>query len=289
MTGDPREVDRYAVIGYPVSHSWSPFIHGLFARQTGQSMSYRLLEVPPELFRQEVLAFFASGGKGLNVTLPHKQAAADIANRLTPRATLAKAANTLLFAGQEILADNTDGVGLVADLRGNLGFDITDRTVLLLGAGGACRGVIGPLLEAGARRIEIANRRAARAVELAAEFAQVGDVVGGGFDMAAGRHFDLLINATASSLQGETPPIDPAVIGPRTVCYDLAYGKGQTAFTAWAARHGAARAVQGWGMLVEQAAESFLLWRGVRPQTAPVLAALQLQFQPQSGAGSPDD
>ncbi len=288
MTSEPRDVDRYAVIGYPVNHSWSPFIHGLFARQTGQSMSYRLLEVPPEKFRQDVLAFFASDGKGLNVTLPHKQAAADIANRLTPRATLAKAANTLLIAGQEILADNTDGVGLVADLRGNLGFDTTGKTVLLLGAGGACRGVIGPLLEAGARRIEIANRRTERAVELAAEFARAGDVVGGGFEMPEGRRFDLIINATASSLQGETPPIDPAVIGPGTLCYDLAYGKGQTPFTAWATRHGAAQAVQGWGMLVEQAAESFLLWRGVRPQTGPVLAALLLQFQPQSGASSSD-
>lgn len=266
--------DRYAVAGFPVKHSWSPFIHGMFAKQTGQNLIYRLLEIPPEQFRSEVLLFFADGGRGMNVTLPHKQTAAELVNRLTPRAELAGAVNTIAREHQELLGDNTDGAGLITDLTTNLGFPLKDRNVLLLGAGGAARGVIGPLLEAGAARLHIANRDPKRARDLAGIFKPFGDVTSSQFDAVAGE-FDLILNATSASLQSEVPPVPSAIIGRQTLCYDMAYGKGDTAFTMWAKGYGAALAETGWGMLVEQAAEAFFLWRGVRPQTKPVLEAIK--------------
>lgn len=266
---------RYAVIGYPVKHSWSPFIHGLFAKQTDQDMTYRLMEVAPEDFRKEVFGFFASGGSGLNVTLPHKPAAAALADQLTPRAELAGAVNTLLQK-DGLLGDNTDGVGLVNDLTLNLGFPLRDQKVLLLGAGGAARGVIAPLLSAGVTSIHVANRNPARAIELAGQFKAKGDVQGSAFVDVDGS-YDLILNATSASLQSDVPPIPTSVISAKTLCYDMAYGKGDTAFTLWAKGYGAALAETGWGMLVEQAAESFFLWRGVRPQTKPVLEALKAQ------------
>lgn len=270
-------IDRYAVMGYPIQHSWSPFIHGLFAKQTGQSMSYTRLAVSPENFEREVGAFFATGGKGLNITVPHKQAANIVTRRRTPRAEIARAVNTLAWKSDGLLGDNTDGAGLVIDLTRNLAFDIANTRVLLLGAGGAARGVIGPLLAAGPECIEIANRHAPRAVELAEEFELLGTVVGSAFEHISGRVFDLVINATSASLQDEIPPIPRGAIGPATLCYDMAYGKGDTAFTRWARSIGARRAETGWGMLVEQAAEAFLLWRGIKPDTKPVLEAVKAQ------------
>jgi len=271
MTANP---DRYAVVGFPVKHSWSPFIHGLFAKQTGQDMVYRLLEIPPPNFRAEVLAFFADGGKGLNVTLPFKQAAAQLVNTLTPRAQQAGAVNTIIRNDHELTGDNTDGVGLVTDLDHNLGLPLKGKRVLMLGAGGAARGVIGPLLDAGVTGIHIANRSAERANELVELFKPLGPVTSSTFDAVTGE-FDLVVNATSASMSGEVPPVPPAVIGERTVCYDMAYGKGDTPFTMWAKGYGASLAVTGWGMLVEQAAEAFFLWRGVRPQTRPVLEAIR--------------
>jgi shikimate dehydrogenase len=268
--------DQYGVVGHPIAHSLSPFIHGMFAKQTGENLVYRLHDVRPEHFRNHVLEFFSRGGRGLNVTVPHKIAAAELANELTPRAERAGAANTLgLQEDNRILGDNTDGAGLVHDIRDNLGVTLGRRRVLIVGAGGATRGVLAPLLVMQPEEIMIANRTAERARALAAEFTDLGAIHGAGFDQLEGNTFDVVINATSASLAGEVPSIPASVIGRSTFCYDMAYGKTDTPFVRWALEHGAERAEQGWGMLVEQAAESFCLWRRVRPQTAPVLAALK--------------
>jgi shikimate dehydrogenase len=279
-TPQGSSADKYAVVGFPVAHSWSPFIHGLFAKQTGHSLTYSRLEVPPEALNDKVGEFFASDGKGLNVTLPHKQAACLIARERSPRAEMAGAVNTLVVRNDGVFGDNTDGAGLVADLTRNLAFELKGTRVLLLGAGGAARGVLGPLLEADPEYLEIANRNEERAVELAREYSTLGTVHGCGFDGIAESTFDLVLNATSASLQDTIPPIPPGVIGPTTLCYDMAYGKGDTAFTRWSKNAGAGRAETGWGMLVEQAAESFLLWRGVKPATAPVIAAVKSNTRP---------
>lgn len=274
--GAGPDPDRYAVIGYPIAHSWSPFIHGMFARQTQQNLTYTRIELTPEALQAGVEAFFASGGKGLNVTLPHKQAACLLTRHLTPRAEIAGAVNTIAAQPAGLLGDNTDGAGLVTDLTQNLHLELANARILLLGAGGAARGVVGPLLSAAPEYIEIANRDASKACALASEFSALGDVRGCGFDaISPDATFDLVLNATAASLQETIPPVPPTVIGPATLCYDMAYGRGDTAFTRWSRVAGAGRAETGWGMLVEQAAESFHLWRGVRPQTAPVLAAVR--------------
>ena len=268
--------DQYGVIGHPVAHSWSPFIHGLFARQTEQAMVYRRFDVPPAKFRRHVMHFFLHGGRGLNVTLPHKVAAAGLANELTPRAERAGAVNTLMIQNEnEILGDNTDGEGLVRDLQDNCGVTVGGTRILILGAGGAARGVLAPLLELQPREIVVANRTAARASTLAREFAELGNLIGCGFDSALlTDDFDLIINATAASTEGDVPVVAATLVSKRTICYDLAYSKEKTPFVRWAESHGCVRALQGWGMLVEQAAESFSVWRGIRPQTAPVLQAL---------------
>lgn len=268
--------DQYGVIGHPVAHSWSPFIHGMFARQTGESLVYRLHDVRPEDFRGYVLDFFSRGGSGLNVTVPHKVAAAELASELTPRAHRAGAVNTLaLRRGNGLLGDNTDGAGLVHDLRDNLGVEVEGRRVLIVGAGGATRGVMAPLMVLRPAELVVANRTAERAQAFAADFADLGAVHGCGFDGIGAKPYDLVINATSASLSGEVPAMPPSVIKPTTVCYDMVYGRTETPFLRWAQEHGCARALQGWGMLVEQAAESFHLWRGVRPETAPVLQALR--------------
>jgi shikimate dehydrogenase len=273
--------DRYAVIGHPVSHSWSPFIHGMFAKQTNQNISYARIEAAPEDFERQVGAFFQTGGKGLNVTVPHKQVAAFIARYRTPRAEIARAVNTLRIDHDAIHGDNTDGAGLVTDLTRNLGLALEDIRILIIGAGGAARGVLGPMLAAGPAYVEIANRNAHRAIELAREFAALGTIRGCGFgDITEDRNFNLVLNATSASLQDIVPPIPRAAIGAATLCYDMAYGKGDTAFTRWAKSIGARRAECGWGMLVEQAAESFYLWRGIRPDTKPVLQAVKEQKNP---------
>jgi shikimate dehydrogenase len=272
--------DQYGVFGHPVGHSWSPFIHGLFARQTGHEIVYRLYDVPLEQFRRRAIEFFTSGGLGLNITVPLKQAAAEFATELTPRAERAGAANTLAKQGEKILGDNTDGAGLVRDLRDNLSIDVANRSVLILGAGGATRGVVAPLLSLAPAEIVIANRTAARARTLAEMFSDLGSVRGCGFDELGEREFDIVVNATSTGLQEEMPAIPAHVVGRGTFCYDMMYGKQETPFTRWSRQRGCARVEKGWGMLVEQAAESFLLWRGVRPQTGPVLAALTSRNAP---------
>jgi shikimate dehydrogenase len=211
----------------------------------------------------------------LNVTLPHKLAAAGLANELTPRAERAGAVNTLMMQGEnEIIGDNTDGEGLVRDLQDNCGVQIKGTRILILGAGGAARGVLAPLLALAPSEIVIANRTEARACTLAREFAELGNLIGCGFDSALLTQFDLIINATSASTDADSPVIPATLVNERTICYDMAYSKEKTPFVRWAQSHGCARALQGWGMLVEQAAESFSVWRGIRPQTAPVLQAL---------------
>jgi shikimate dehydrogenase len=272
-------VDRYAVMGNPIAHSKSPRIHTLFAEQTGQGLCYEAVLVPEDGFAEAVARFQRDGGRGLNVTVPFKQQAWELVDERSPRAALAGAVNTIdLRAGGRRFGDNTDGVGLVRDLTVNNGVILEGREVLVLGAGGAVRGVLGPLLEQRPARLVIANRTPARALELAQLFADLGPVQGGGFPELAGQRFDVVINGTAASLQGEVPPLPDDLLRPGAACYDMMYGDGPTAFVAWAQAHGAAQALDGLGMLVEQAAESFLLWRGVRPDTAPVIAALRSEL-----------
>jgi shikimate dehydrogenase len=268
--------DPYGVVGHPVSHSLSPFIHGMFARETGQAMSYRLYDVSPGEFATFVAGFFDRGGRGLNVTVPHKVVAVEAANELTARAAHAAAVNTLALRDDgTILGDNTDGVGLVRDLCDNLGLVVTNRRVLVIGAGGATRGVLAPLLGLSPTIVVIANRTPDRAAALAAAFSDLGATQGVGFEDVGSEPFDLIINATSASLSGDMPPVPAGVVGRATVCYDLAYGRTATAFVDWANAQGCAQALQGWGMLVEQAAEAFRLWRGVRPATGTVLMALK--------------
>jgi shikimate dehydrogenase len=277
MSSPAPSADRYAVVGYPVSHSWSPFIHGMFARQTEQSLAYTRLELTPARLADGITNFFDKGGRGLNVTVPHKQAVCLLTRYRTPRAEIAGAVNTIAAQPEGLLGDNTDGAGLVTDLTRNLGLALENTRILLLGAGGAARGVLGPLLEAGPEYLEIANRDGDRATRLAQEFGTLGELHGCGFEGIGKRNFDLVLNATSASLQEKIPPIPPVAIGPTTLCYDMAYGAGDTVFTRWARTAGAGRAETGWGMLVEQAAESFFLWRGVKPDTKPVLEAVRSQ------------
>ena len=262
--------DRYAVFGHPIAHSKSPRIHAAFARQTGQDLSYEAILAPKDGFAASLAAFIAAGGRGANVTLPFKEEACRLADRLSPRAQLAGAVNTLSFDAAGIAGDNTDGAGLVADLTRNLKYPLAGRRILLLGAGGAARGVIGPLLEQRPAALVVANRTVARADALAALFGN--GVTACGLDGIEGA-FDLVINATAASIAGELPPLDPAIFAPGCLAYDMMYGR-DTPFLVFARQHGAATA-DGLGMLVEQAAEAFFLWRGVRPDTAPVIAQLR--------------
>jgi shikimate dehydrogenase len=267
--------DRYAVIGHPIAHSRSPHIHRLFAQQCQQYMIYSAIDVPPEQLTSWVARFFATDGRGLNVTIPYKQALLTMPSRLNDRARKAGALNTLARDSQgQLLGDNTDGVGLVRDLTEHLGLTITAHRLLLLGAGGAARGVIAPLLELMPAQLTIANRTMERAVALASAFAPLGPVRAAGLSDLHGVTFDLIINATAASLTSEVPSIPASVLGRQSTCYDMAYGEADTAFVRWAREHGAARACMGLGMLIEQAAESFYIWRGVRPNTAGVRAAL---------------
>lgn len=262
--------DRYAVVGNPVAHSKSPAIHAAFARATGQDLAYGRLEAPLDGFEDAVAEFRRQGGRGLNVTLPFKERAFRLAGRVSERAGAAEAVNTLRFEGELVEGDNTDGAGLVRDLRDNLGVALQGRRLLIAGAGGAAQGVVRPLLEAGVAAIVVANRTAARAHDLAARFSGVS---GCGYAELAGQRFDVVVNATSAGLSGEGPPLPDAVLDAAGLAYDMVYGR-DTPFLAWARARGA-RAADGLGMLVEQAAESFFLWRGVRPDTRPVLAALR--------------
>jgi shikimate dehydrogenase len=270
--------DRYAVFGHPISHSLSPRIHTLFAEQTGQTLRYTALDVPAAQFRASLDHFIEGGGKGLNCTVPLKELAWRAADKTSTRAERAKAVNTLAVTENGgLCGDNTDGLGLVRDLVANLNIPLAGRSILLLGAGGASRGILQPLLAAEPSRLHIANRTAAKATALAAEFADLGAVEGGGFDTLPGESFDLILNATSASLHGALPPLPDGILKANAACYDLAYGQQPTAFVNWGISAGAGLCVDGIGMLVEQAAEAFNLWRGLRPQTRPVIDLLNAE------------
>ncbi|OZA14472.1 MAG: shikimate dehydrogenase [Hydrogenophilales bacterium 17-62-8] len=262
--------DRYAVFGHPIAHSKSPQIHAAFACQTGEDVVYEAILAPLDGFADSVAQFIATGGRGANVTVPFKEEAFKRATRLSPRAQRAGAVNTLSFDAGDMLGDNTDGAGLVADLTHNLKQTLGGRRILLLGAGGAARGVIEPLLAQQPAALVIANRTVGRAQELAELFGH--GITACGFE-AADASFDVVINATAASLAGELPPLSPRIFTDTTLAYDMMYGR-DTPFLDFARTHGAATA-DGLGMLVEQAAEAFYVWRGVRPETAAVIAALR--------------
>jgi shikimate dehydrogenase len=271
--------DRYAVIGNPVAHSKSPLIHAAFARQTGEAIEYGTLLAPPRGFAQAVANFRAGGGKGLNVTVPFKFDALAFAEELTARARSAGAVNTLNFSDGKVLGDNTDGVGLIRDIRDNLSCRIAGCRVLLMGAGGAAHGVAQPLAAERPAALMIANRTAVRAETLAGELrAGMPEsetvITGGGYDALAGE-FDIVINATAASLDGDVPPLPAHVFASHALAYDMMYGSEPTPFLRFAAQRGVDRLADGVGMLVEQAAESFFVWRGVRPETAPVIKVLK--------------
>lgn len=274
--------DRYAVIGHPVEHSQSPFIHAAFARETGQHLTYERLLAPLDAFAATVRDFIAHGARGANVTVPFKLEAHALADRLTERAQAAGAVNTLVFDAQGVTGDNTDGVGLVRDIEGPLGVSLSGRRVLLLGAGGASRGAMLPLIEARPAALFVANRTAARADELVARFRDAAarqgvSLAGGGWE-AVPAGFDVVINATAGSLQGDVPPLPAGVYAAGALAYDMMYGAQPTVFMTHALSAGAARTADGLGMLVEQAAEAFALWRGVRPSTGAVRAALRARL-----------
>jgi len=267
---------RYAVMGNPVAHSKSPVIHKQFAHQFGHDIEYTALWVDLDGFPEAVQQFRADGGKGLNVTVPFKLEAFSLADSLSDRARLAGAVNTLRFEPDgKIFGDNTDGTGLVHDLTKNLNVPLRDRKILVLGAGGAARGVLGPLIKQHPALLMIANRTVSKAQELARAFAHFGKVEACGYDDLVGKRFDVVINGTSASLKGEVPPLPVNLFTNNAVAYDMMYGDKPTAFLEWAMLHGAATAADGLGMLVEQAAESYLLWRGARPETRQVIAALR--------------
>lgn len=271
--------DRYAVIGNPIDHSKSPRIHDAFARQTGQDLVYGRILGDSDAFADEVHRFFAEGGRGLNVTVPFKEQAWALVDARSARAEMAGAVNTLIpLADGRLRGDNTDGVGLVRDLAINHGFAFAGKRVLLLGAGGASRGVLRPLLETGLAELVIGNRTPSKALDLAAVAEPFGPVRGCGLaDLGAivGDGFDLIINATSAGMGGEVPALPRSCLAPGGWTYDMFYGDLPTAFCRWGACVGAAWVLDGLGMLVEQAAESFWLWRGVRPATGPVVAMLR--------------
>jgi shikimate dehydrogenase len=268
--------DLYAVMGNPIAHSLSPRIHAWFARQTGQDLRYEARCVPLDGFAAAVAAFREEGGRGLNITVPFKQEAWKLATTRSPRAERAGAVNTLVIGDDvSLYGDTTDGVGLLRDLTHNLGLDLAGMDILLLGAGGAVRGVLEPLLELRPRRLLIANRTAERAMALADDFRTLGTVEACGFDGLEGRRFDLVINGTAAGLRDQVPEIPGTVLDGNSCGYDMMYGAEPTAFVRWCRDQGAGRTADGLGMLVEQAAESFYLWRGVRPETGGIIDCLR--------------
>ncbi len=271
-------IDHYAVFGHPIGHSQSPRIHALFAEQTGQAIRYTAEDVPALEFGEALAKFIEAGGKGLNCTVPLKELAWQAAQHRSARAERAKAVNTLAIAPDgQLFGDNTDGVGLLRDLTGNLGLTLAGRNLLLLGAGGAGRGILQPLMAEKPARLVIANRTVDKAVKLAREFADLGAIETLGFQDLAGECFDLILNATSASLSGELPPLPRGVLREGGACYDLAYGKCPTAFVRWGESVGAAVSVDGIGMLVEQAAEAFFVWRNIRPKTRPVIHLLDAE------------
>ena len=270
------EKDKYAVFGNPVKHSKSPLIHAAFAEQCGQAIQYRAVRVELGDFQRAATSFFDQGGRGLNITVPFKTDAFRFADTLSERAQRAGAVNTLCRRDDgTVLGDNTDGIGLIRDMIANLGWSVQAMRVLVIGAGGAVRGILEPLLRERPRELLIVNRTADKAAALAAEFASLGRLAGGGYDAIGQRQFDLVINASSAGLAGEMPGLPATLLTERSCCYDMVYGSEPTVFMRWAAQEAAWAVADGLGMLVEQAAESFYLWRQVRPETRPVINNLR--------------
>lgn len=265
--------DHYVVIGNPIAHSKSPFLHTNFAQQTQQHLDYQTLLAPLDDFENTVRHFIAQGGKGANVTLPFKLQAYQLCTELTARAQAAGAVNTLIFKDDRIIGDNTDGCGLVTDIVHNASVNLRGKRVLLLGAGGAARGALLPLLECQPSELVIANRTVEKAHELAQQFQSFGSVSASAFELVSGQ-FDVIINATSASINAQLPPIPASAFGQHCLAYDMMYGEQPTLFMQYAAKHGAITR-DGWGMLVEQAAEAFYLWRAIRPQTDALLKRAQ--------------
>jgi shikimate dehydrogenase len=275
MAASSNRPDRYALVGHPVAHSRSPLIHQLFARQTGENLSYELIDASPAEFETAVRGFGAAGGRGINVTLPHKEAAFALCTTRGPEAKMAGAVNTISIIGGKLRGDNTDGIGFIRDLTVNHERALRSRRVLLLGAGGAARGIVGPILAERPDSLLIANRTLERAEKLQQDFGSPGNFSVCRFDeLDQAGDFDIVINATSAGLHGEQPPFPASLVSPTCFCYDLAYSLKVTPFLVWAETSGAGTAVQGWGMLVEQAAESFAIWRGRRPDTGPILETI---------------
>lgn len=268
--------DHYAVFGLPIKHSKSPVIHTQFAKQTGQNLVYTAQEVSAEDFPTAVDGFFAKGGKGLNCTVPLKELAWQYADSRSERAECSKAVNTLILQEDgSILGENTDGIGLVTDLISNQEISLKGSSILILGAGGASRGIIGPILNQLPANVVIANRTVIKAINLAEEFAEIGSIAACDFDALVGQKFALVLNATSASLTNQLPPLPKSLLAENGVCYDLAYSNEPTAFVRWGQANHAEKSLDGLGMLVEQAAEAFCLWRGVRPDTQPVIDSLR--------------
>jgi len=269
-------IDHYAVVGNPVAHSKSPMIHGLFAEQNHQAMHYGKIEAPLDRFQQTVQAFFSqAGNKGLNITVPFKEQAWAICDIKSERAELAGAVNTLLLdTKNQLVGDNTDGVGLVKDLLDNHHVALKNKKILLVGAGGAVRGVLQPILKEMPEKVLICNRTPAKADALVSKFKHLGNIQSLPF-AALTEVFDVVINGTSASLSGDLPAIGTQVIGRQTVVYDMMYGPEETVFNQWARQAGAAHTIDGLGMLVEQAAEAFFIWRGLRPETGRVMSKLR--------------
>ncbi len=268
--------DRYAVIGNPIGHSKSPLIHGSFAKLTRQDLDYTAIEASLDGFEAAVRAFRDGGGKGMNVTAPFKLRAFDMATDRLPRARSAGATNALKFEGDRILADNFDGVGLTKDIQRNLGLGLAGRRVLLLGAGGAARGAIMPFMEQRPLALVVVNRTIDKANALAREFKDAGPITACGYGDLAGERFDVVVNATSASLRAELPPVPAEVCAGAALAYELVYGKGLTPFLRLARHAGVPRLADGVGMLVEQAAEAFAWWRGVRPETHGLIEQLRV-------------
>lgn len=266
---------RFAVFGNPIKHSRSPLIHSAFAAQSSQRLEYRAVRVAIDDFERAVAAFFGDGGAGLNVTVPFKERAADMAARLSPRAERAGAVNTLWLEDGKLCGDTTDGVGLVRDMVANQGWQLAGTRVLIIGAGGAVRGVLEPLLREQPASIDIVNRTVERAETLATEFSSLGTVRAGALDSITDQQFDLIVNASSAGLAGEAPAIPGGILSEKCCCYDLVYGAEPTAFMRWAAQNAAWAVSDGLGMLVEQAAEAFYVWHRTRPETQPVIQELR--------------
>ncbi|MEO1889955.1 MAG: shikimate dehydrogenase [Cycloclasticus sp.] len=269
-------MDQYAVLGFPIGHSKSPVIHQQFAQQTNQSLVYKAIEVKPEAFDKTIADFFKANGKGVNCTVPLKELAFEKVDSLTERAKFSGAVNTIkLLDDGSLLGDNTDGVGLLSDLCEHLDLSLAGKRILVLGAGGAARGILGPLLEAKPSCLCLANRTVSKAQTMQQLFVPIGDIQSSSYEALAGQQFDLIINATSASLTGDLPPLAKGLLAINGVCYDLAYSQQPTAFVRWGEEQGASLSIDGLGMLVEQAAHAFNVWRGVMPDTLAVRASLR--------------